>query len=216
MSNHQMNINMYIERIDCMKVLISYFEPFNQETINSSKELMMNLKEIEGIEIDMIQLPVVRHECMTTLLNEMRKKPYDYVISLGQATGRKKISLERVAINVDDFRIKDNAGNQICDQSIFDNGQNAYFSTLPIRQIMNKVDNEYVEISNTAGTFVCNHLFYGILYFNDLTKANTKYGFIHVPALPSQVKNNEACMELETSTNVFRQILEVLKDEIRH
>ena len=79
---------------------------------------------------------------------------------------------------------------------------------------MDRVDNKYVEISNSAGTFVCNHLFYGILYFQAISKSSTKYGFIHVPALPQQVKEHEASMDLETSTQVFTEILKVLKDEI--
>ncbi len=199
-----------------MRVLISYFEPFNKEHVNSSQELVKNLKALDGIEIDTIQLPVVRFESMNLLLNEIRKKPYDYVISLGQAKGRSKISLERVAINVDDFNIEDNGGNKVVDQKIFDDGQNAYFTQLPIREIMNQVDQQYVEISNTAGTFVCNHLFYGVLHVSELLKKKVKYGFIHIPALPSQVNEKEASMDLDTVTKVFVEILKVLKNEICH
>lgn len=197
-----------------MKLLVTYFEPFAQDKINATKEVAMRLKDMDGIEVTTLELEVTRCLCSATLFNEIRQNKYDAIISLGQASGRKKVSLERVAINIDDFRIKDNGGNQPIDEMIYAEGENAYFSTLPIRKMYEASDPNLVEISNSAGTFVCNHLFYSMLYYLALTKQNIPYGFIHIPALPCQVAENSASMEAEVSSEVLKKMIEVLKNEV--
>ncbi len=197
-----------------MKLLITYFEAFGQDQINATKEVVSQLQDIEGIEVTSLELAVKRCVCSEKLFNEINKKQYDAIISLGQASGRNKVSLERVAINVDDYRIKDNDGNQPVDEMIYANGENAYFTTLPIRKMYEASDPALVEISNSAGTYVCNHLFYSTLYYLSLTNRNIPYGFIHIPALPSQVMANQASMEAKVSSEVLKKMIEVLKDEV--
>jgi pyroglutamyl-peptidase len=123
------------------------------------------------------------------------------VICVGQAGGRYDITIERVAINIDDARIPDNEGNQPIDEPIFADGDAAYFSSLPIKAITNEIKKEGIpaSVSNTAGTFVCNHIMYGLLYLIDKKYNNIKGGFIHVPFLPEQVLNrpNTPYMSLE-------------------
>ena len=112
------------------------------------------------------------------------------VICIGQSGGRDAICPERVAINISDARIPDNAGNQPIDEPIFADGQNAYFSTLPIKAIAAAVRQAGIpcQVSNTAGTYVCNHLMYGLLYHIQRSFPGVRGGFIHVPFLPQQVE----------------------------
>ena len=125
----------------------------------------------------------------------------DIVISVGQAGGRFDITPERVAINIDDFRIKDNEGNQPTDEIIQEDGQAAYFSNLPVKAMVKHMNDNNIPatLSNTAGTFVCNHVMYGILYMIDKKYPNIKGGFIHIPYMTSQVmdKKNTPFMSLD-------------------
>ncbi|MFM7461179.1 MAG: pyroglutamyl-peptidase I, partial [Burkholderiales bacterium] len=116
------------------------------------------------------------------------------VLCLGQAGGRSCICVERVAINVNDARIPDNDGNQPVDQEIVAAAPTAYFSTIPIKTMVATMQKMGVpaEVSNTAGTFVCNHIMYGVLHHIATHKLNTRAGFIHVPYLPSQIVNGSA------------------------
>ena len=113
----------------------------------------------------------------------------DVILSIGQAGGRSEISVERIGINIDDCRIPDNAGNQIIDEPVFKDGPAAYFVNLPIKAMVAKIKEHQIPaaVSNTAGTFVCNHVMYGIMYMIDKKYPNIKGGFIHVPYIPSQV-----------------------------
>ena len=125
----------------------------------------------------------------------------DIVISVGQAGGRFDITPERVAINIDDFRIKDNEGNQVIDTIIKEDGEPAYFSKLPVKAMVKHMNENKIpaSVSNTAGTFVCNHVMYGILYMIDKKYPNIRGGFIHIPYTTSQVidKKNTPFMSLE-------------------
>lgn len=184
-----------------MKVLISGFDPFGGETINPAYEAVLQLpNEMNGIDIIKLELPTVFHQSIELLKNAIALHQPDVVICVGQAGGRDKISLERVAINIDDARIKDNAGNQPIDDCIVEGGPNAYFSSLPLKKMYQILDAHDipVEISNTAGTFVCNHLMYGLLHH--IQDRPIKGGFIHVPFIPEQVKahDNKPSMALMT------------------
>lgn len=120
------------------------------------------------------------------------------MLTVGLAAGRSAITPERVAINIDDFRIADNKGNQPIDVPIVSDGPDAYFSTLPIKAITQRVQERGIpcQVSNSAGTFVCNHLFYGVQHY--LRNSHIKHGFIHIPLLPEQdVSGTQPTMSLE-------------------
>ena len=128
------------------------------------------------------------------LSKEIEKVKPDIVISTGEAGGRAQISIERVAININDASIKDNEGNKPKDEKIFKDGKNAYFSLLPIKKILKELTGDSIPayISNSAGTFVCNNVMYGLLYLIDKKYPDIKGGFIHVPYIYEQVLNKNA------------------------
>ena len=136
------------------------------------------------------QLEKIFYENENTYQEELLEKYNpDIVISIGQAGGRFDITPERVAINLDDARIADNEGKQPIDISIYEDGEPAYFSNLPIKAMVNEIKEGGLpaSVSNTAGTFVCNHVMYHLLYLVDKKYPNMKAGFIHVPYIPAQV-----------------------------
>ncbi|MDN5341421.1 MAG: pyroglutamyl-peptidase [Oceanotoga sp.] len=184
-----------------MKVLITGFDPFGGEKINPAYEAVKRLPdEIENSEIIKIEIPTVFKKSYQKLEENIKIHNPDIVICIGQAGGRFEITPERVAINIDDARIKDNEGNQPIDQKIFEDGDPAYFSTLPIKAMVKeiKLQNIPASISNTAGTFVCNHIMYSLLYLINKKYPNIKGGFIHVPFINEQVidKRNTPYMNL--------------------
>ncbi|WPC25274.1 pyroglutamyl-peptidase I [Brachyspira hyodysenteriae] len=173
-----------------MKALITGFEPFDKEEINPSWEAVSSLhNNIDDIEIIKLKLPTVFKKSYEKLFDSLENIKPDIVICVGQAGGRYEISLERVAINIDDAKIKDNEGNQPIDEIIFNDGENAYFSTLPIKRIKEELNKISIPsaISNTAGTFVCNHIMYSLLYYIKKNNLNIKGGFIHVPYITEQI-----------------------------
>lgn len=173
-----------------MKVLITGFDPFGNENINPALEAVKKLPDtIESAEIIKLEIPTIFRKSLEKIEENIIKHKPDIVISIGQAGGRFGITPERTAINIDDARIPDNENKQPIDTAIFEDGENAYFSTLPIKAMVEemKKGNIPCSISNTAGTFVCNHVMYGILYMAAKKYPNIKGGFIHVPYIPSQV-----------------------------
>ena len=184
-----------------MKILVTGFEPFGEEVINPSLEAIKKLdNEIMGAEIIKLKLPTVFGKSIDILENALEKEKPDVVISIGQAGGRDKITVERVAINISDARIPDNKGNKPIDEIIFEDVENAYFSNLPIKKIVEEMKKENIPaaISNTAGTYVCNHIMYGLLYNIDKKYPKMKGGFIHIPYIPEQViEKNAPSMSLE-------------------
>lgn len=185
-----------------MKILITGFDPFGGENINPALEAVKKLPDtILNSEIIKLEIPTVFRKSLETIEENIINHKPDVVISVGQAGGRFGVTPERVAINIDDARIKDNEGNQPIDISIFEDGEAAYFSNLPIKAMVKEMmDNEIpASVSNTAGTFVCNHVMYGILYLIDKKYPNIRGGFIHVPYIPSQVttKPNMPSMSID-------------------
>lgn len=172
-----------------MNILITAFEPFQQETVNATVEALALLPDsVHGHTLIKRMLPVVfgrAVEAVTALVDDLRP---DAVICLGQASGRAEVTPERVAINVMDARIPDNAGEQPVDEPIREDGPAAYFSTLPVKAMVQAMKDSGVPaaLSNTAGTFVCNDLMYGLL--DHLARSGRKIpaGFIHIPATPKQ------------------------------
>ena len=182
-----------------MKILLTGFEPFGGESINPAKEAVKLVKdEIKGVQIVKCYVPVVFGKAIETVHEAMKKENPDAVLLIGQAGGRYEITPERVAINCDDGRIPDNEGNQPVDQPVMADGPAAYFSTLPIKKMVEymKAANVPAAVSNTAGTYVCNHLMYGVLYYLDKEFPGTIGGFMHVPFLHEQVMNKKETASL--------------------
>jgi pyroglutamyl-peptidase len=171
-------------------VLLTGFEPFNKATVNPAWEAVRALEGWcgEGFQVEVRQLPCVfdaANQALAAMVDELQP---DIVIAVGQAGGRAEISVERVAINVDDAAILDNAGQQPVDRPIHAGGPAAYFSTLPIKAMVAAMREKglIAGVSQTAGTFVCNHVFYGLMHHT--AGKPVKAGFIHVPFLPEQAE----------------------------
>ena len=202
------------------KVLVTGFEPFGGEPINPSQEVTKKLagKVIGDYEIVTRSLPVVRHTCREELNKMIAEIKPAMVICVGQAGGRLELSLERVAINVDDFRIPDNDGLQIIDEPIIKDGPTAYWSTLPIKAGLVAMRSEGIPagVSNTAGTYVCNHLFYGLMHELATSYPETRGGFIHIPYLPEQAARltNQPSMSLETLAKGLEVFIEATLNTI--
>lgn len=197
-----------------MKVLITGFDPFGGEKINPAYEAVKGLKDnINGAEIVKREIPTVFKKSILKLEKEIEEEKPDIVICVGQAGGRYDITIERVAINIDDARIKDNEGNEPIDEKIFEDGENAYFASIPIKNMVQGIRDVGVpaSISNSAGTFVCNHIMYGLLYLIDKKYPNIRGGFIHVPFLPEQVidKRNTASMSIEDITKALETAIKI-------
>ena len=175
-----------------MKVLVTGFDPFGGEPINPAWEAVKAMKDtIAGAEIVKMQIPTVVGKSIEKIHQKMKELQPDLVISVGQAGGRFGVTPERVAINVTDARIPDNEGNQPIDEPIFPDGPAAYFSNLPVKAMVQAIkDAGYPSVlSNSAGTYICNHVMYGILYYIEKEFPHVRGGFIHVPYAPSQVVN---------------------------
>jgi len=170
-------------------VLLTGFEPFNGADVNPSWEAARALDGWSGpgFQVAARELPCVFGRANLALFDAIDALQPDIVIAVGQAGGRHEISVERVALNVDDAAIPDNAGQQPVDATIADGGPAAYFSTLPIKAIVRalRLRGFPAGVSQTAGTFVCNHVFYGLM--QHAQGRGMKAGFIHVPFLPQQV-----------------------------
>ncbi len=178
-----------------MKVLVTGFDPFGGEKVNPAYEAVKKLsRNIEGAEIVKIEIPTVFGKSIKVLEKAIEKEKPNIVLCIGQAGGRCDITVERVAINISDGIIADNEGNQPIDEPIFEDGQNAYFSNLPIKAMVKRIRDKEIpaSVSNTAGTYVCNHIMYGLLYLIDKKYPNIQGGFIHVPFLPEQVVDKKS------------------------
>lgn len=184
-----------------MKVLLTGFDAFGGEPVNPAEEAVKMVSEnIKGAEVIKLIIPTVQTKSVQAIEKAIEEHKPDFVISVGQAGGRFDITPERVAINLDDFRIKDNEGNQPIDAVIQEDGQPAYFTNLPVKAMVKHMNENQIPatVSYTAGTFVCNHVMYGILYMIDKKYPNIKGGFIHIPFMTSQVmdKKNTPFMSL--------------------
>lgn len=185
-----------------MKILITGFDPFGGEPINPALEAVKKLPAtIGGAEIIKLEIPTVFNKSLEKIEEAIKIHKPDVVVSIGQAGGRFGITPERVAINVDDARIQDNEGNQPVDTRVFADGENAYFTNLPVKAMVAEMVKAGIpaSLSNTAGTFVCNHVMYGVLYMIAKRYPHMKGGFIHVPYIPQQVvaKPNTPSMSVE-------------------
>ncbi|MBQ3412697.1 MAG: pyroglutamyl-peptidase I [Oscillospiraceae bacterium] len=175
-----------------MKVLLTAFNPFGGESVNPAQEAVEAVADtVAGAEVVKLVVPTVFKKSIETVHEAMKREKPDVTFCIGQAGGRIGLTPERVAINLDDARIEDNEGNQPVDSPIFEDGKNAYFTSLPVKAMVQKIKDAGVpsSISYTAGTFVCNHLMYGVLYYIEKEFPGMKGGFMHVPYLHEQAVN---------------------------
>ena len=207
-----------------MKILVTGFEPFNGGVVNPSEQIVYHLEAPEGVTLFKKILPVEFRKATVQLQELFQEYQPDVVLSIGQAGGRAEISVERVAINIDSVKssngsklLPDNAGAIPVDELIEAEGASAYFATLPLWQIVEAIQEKGIPagISNSAGTYVCNHVMYVSLYQAAVKYPQMKAGFIHVPFLPEQIANREdkkrlSAMPLEDMVTALQTALEVL------
>ena len=171
------------------RILLTGFDPFGGEHLNSSWEAVRSLhgQRLGGHLIVARQLPTEFAGSLRVLKAALREVAPAIALGVGQAGGRHQLSIERVALNVQDARIPDNAGAQPLDEPVIAGGPAAYFSTLPIKAMLAALHAQGLpaEISNSAGTYVCNHIAYAMLHLA-AKRRGVRAGFIHIPYLPEQ------------------------------
>ena len=189
-------------------VLLTGFEPFGGEAVNPSGEIARQLHGtvLAGHRVHGALLPCVFGAAILELKKQIRETKPVLIVCVGQAGGRAEITPERVAINVDDARLADNAGRRPVDRPVVRGGPAAYWSTLPVKAIVAALHQRSIPaaVSQTAGTFVCNHVFYGLMQTLRLQR-RVRGGFIHVPFLPEQARRSDRgpaqpSLTLETMT----------------
>ena len=203
-----------------MKILLTGFEPFDSSSINPSEQILRSLgdESIPGVQLETVVLPVDLRRGPAALLQAVEMAEPEAIICLGQASRRTVISVERVAVNLLDFRIPDNAGNQVEDQLIEPDGPAAYFTTLPVREIFNALKENGIpaELSLSAGTYLCNQVIFTLLHYLQNQGMEVPAGFIHLPALPEQAAQMEGSipsMSLETMTQGIQFAIRVIAQE---
>jgi len=187
-------------------VLVTGIEPFESDPTNPSWDIAQALDgtQVDGATIVARQLPCVFGVANAQLVAAIEETSPTLVFALGLASGRAEISVERVAINVIDARIPDNAGNQPVDTPVVSDGPTAYFSTLPIKAIVQALREAGVPaaVSQSAGTYNCNHLFYGLMHHIATRAPQVRGGFIHVPTTPALAAQHAGRPSLSLDTQV--------------
>ncbi|MED4750896.1 pyroglutamyl-peptidase I [Brevibacillus choshinensis] len=195
-------------------ILVTGFDPFGGETMNPAWESVKRLKEGSSADykLEVRQIPTVFDKSLKYLKEAIKETSPDIVFCIGQAGGRPDITIERVAINVNDARIPDNEGSQPIDTEVVEGGPVAYWSTLPIKAIVKELREKGVpaSVSQTAGTFVCNHIFYGLMHTISTLNPSIRGGFIHIPYLPEQAARlvGQPSMAVETIVQGLRVAIE--------
>lgn len=184
-----------------MKILVTGFDPFGGEKINPAIEAVKRLpNEIAGNKIIKLEVPTIFYQSADVVKKAIEKENPEMVINVGQAGGRGAITPERIAINFQSGSTPDNSGKGPKEGKIQVDGLDGYFTQLPIKKMVTDIRHAGIpaQISNSAGTYVCNHLFYEIQYLIHHDYPDLKGGFIHIPYLPSQTKNGRCpSMSLE-------------------
>ena len=201
-----------------MTVLITGFEPFDGEQVNPSYQAVKQLPDYIGNHLILKkELPTAFRQSLVVLERLIKDHQPDLVICVGQAGGRFAITPERVAINIDDARIPDNTGARPVDCSIYPDGPAAYFSSLPCKAIVENIKAAGIPaaISDTAGTFVCNHVMYGLLHLIAEKSLMIKAGFIHVPYATEQVLDKPATPSL-TLTQIRDALSIAIETSVNH
>lgn len=200
-----------------MKILVTGFDPFGGEKINPAIESVKKLPDtIKGAEIIKLEIPTVVRKSLEKIKEAIKKYNPDVILSIGQAGGRYDITVERIGINIDDCRIPDNEGNQPIDEVIYEDGEQAYFATVPVKAMVENIKKHNIpaSVSNTAGTFICNHVLYGVAYEVAKYYPEKRSGFIHIPYLPEQVitKPNTPSMPVDTIVEGLIASIEAIID----
>jgi len=198
-----------------MKALVTGFEPFGGERVNPAFEALGHLPpRLGAVALATAVLPAVFGEALDALEEAVRETTPDIVLCVGLAGGRAALSLERVAINIDDARIPDNKGRQPIDLPVVAGGPAAYFTTLPIKAAAAALREAGLPaiVSNSAGTFVCNHVFYGLMHLAATRELGLRGGFLHVPYMPSQAARQDGApsMALEDIVRGVEIVLRVV------
>lgn len=204
-----------------MKILLTGFEPFGGEPINPSFEAVKLLPDtVNGEKIVKLELPTSFKRAPEMLIKAIKKHKPEAIICVGQAGGAKGIRLEKVAINLADAGIPDNDGDLRTDSELVPGGENAYFSTLPITELIKSLSKAKIKAAKSlsAGAYVCNAVFYSLMDFvskNEIGN-NVKYaGFIHVPYIPSQTVNKPKktpAMELEEISKALEIVIKTITE----
>jgi pyroglutamyl-peptidase len=196
------------------KVLITGFNPFGGEAVNPSYEAIKAMKSFKEIEVHKLCVPTEFYHSSQVVIDYIHQIHPDFVIMVGQAGNTRHLLIERVAINIDDAKIPDNKNVQPIDHPISIFGPTAYFSSLPIKQLKESLNfhNVPAEISNSAGTYVCNHLMYSVLHEISQRNLHIKAGFIHVPFIESQVelRPNAHFLPIDVITLGLEVVIETL------
>ncbi|MEV1176513.1 pyroglutamyl-peptidase I [Nonomuraea sp. NPDC049784] len=195
-------------------VLLTGFEPFDGSGVNPSWQAVQLAATTppEGVSLTTVMLPVVFHDAIARLRAAVEESGAEVVVCVGQAGGRPGITVERVAINLDDARIPDNKGAQPVDEPVVVDGPAAYFSTLPVKACVAAVRDAGLpaSVSHTAGTFLCNHVFYGLMHLIESGRPGVRGGFVHVPHLPEQVPGGDApSMSVQSIAEALTAIVSV-------
>ncbi|WP_208560533.1 pyroglutamyl-peptidase I [Marinilactibacillus kalidii] len=198
-----------------MKILVTGFDPFGGESLNPAWEAVKKIPDtIGGAEIKKVMIPTVFGKSAEVTEEAIKDFQPDYVLNIGQAGGRFELTPERVAINVDDARIPDNDENQPIDVAIQEDGEAAYFTQLPVKAMVTEMKKAGIpaSVSNSAGTFVCNHIMYQIQYMIDKKYPEIKAGFMHVPFIPSQTvdKPGKPAMNLDDISAGITKAIEAI------
>lgn len=204
-----------------MKLLLSGFEPFGGSQVNPAAEVVQRLvaQPVEGVELVSVLLPVERFAGPDTLIRTYISTQPDMVLCLGEAGGSPVMRVERVAINLLDFLISDNGGHLVTDKPVAPDGPDAYFTTLPVRPMVQALSAKGVpaQISYSAGTFLCNAVIYDLLHYIHRHQLSSPAGFIHLPQLPQQVAGAippRPSMSLETMVCGMTAVIQTLAASI--
>ncbi|MER7790647.1 pyroglutamyl-peptidase I [Streptomyces sp. NPDC097640] len=198
--------------IPVTRVLLTGFEPFGGEDVNPSWQAvsLVAAGPPPGIQVTTARLSCVFGTALEELAAAVEAADPDLVLCVGQAGGRTGISVERVAVNVDDARIPDNAGRRPVDEPVVPGGPAAYFAALPVKACVAAVRAAGIpaSVSQTAGTFVCNHVFYGLAHLIATRRPALRGGFVHVPYAPEQVVDRaEPSLPADTVAHALRAIV---------
>ncbi|WP_035186439.1 pyroglutamyl-peptidase I [Alteribacter aurantiacus] len=205
-----------------MKMLISGFEPFGDLTKNPTEELVKSASkwDISGVEINTILLPVVYRTCAQKLIEEVERVNPDVVLSLGVAVGRAMITPERIGINVQhtegEGKFGDNTGKKPKNEPLIEGEPDGLFSPLPISTMTDRLKNAGIpaQISNTAGTYICNNTLYELLLYAKKQGSHLHTGFVHMPATPDMVVTSHApSMSLDVQEKALRIMIETIRNE---
>lgn len=208
-----------------MKILFTGFTPFGGESVNPAWKAVANLPSVyDDIEIFTLEIPTEFKKGFETIYAFLQTNPMDAVVCVGQAGGRAKISVEKVALNYMDGNIPDNGGYMPRNTPVAEDGWDGLFSTIPVEGIVDylKECNIPSYVSLTAGSYVCNDTLYRLLYYFKKENMPVKAGFIHVPFAPEQVLEKNSLvpsMELSTMTRALIEIAVCINkksvDEVR-